>query len=156
MLDSLFTDSQAEINYPIVIHYQKARRFGKSFSKNHVLSNDLSMLKVKPSELDSTKAIHIYIKSKRKKSKFINLGLYSKTSMNEDVEYKLSYPVTDSLGMHVVKDSGSVSTAMHWKTVGPSTPGKFRKQAEDKMTKQVEEQLVKDILKKMKRTDNAE
>jgi len=150
-LDSLFSDSAAEANYPIVIHYQKARRFGKTFCKNHVLSQDLSMLTTKPQELDSTEAIHVYTKNSRSKNKFINLGVYSKTSMNEDVEYKLTYPVNDSLGFHVVTDSGLVCTVMHWKFYGASNPGNFREQAEEKMTKQVEDNLVKDIIKKMKR-----
>jgi len=155
-LDALHLDSLDEANYPIVIHYQKARRFGKTFCKNHVLSQDLSMLTAKPQELDSTEAIHVYTKSIRKKSKYINLGLYSKTSMNEDVEYKLTYPVNDSLGLRVVTDSGLISTVMHWKTYGPTASGKFREQAEDKMTKQVEDNLVHDIIKKMKRNKDSE
>ena len=155
-LDALSLDSLDEANYPIVIHYQKARRFGETYAKNHVLSQDLSMLTFKPQELDSTEAIHVYTKSIRKTNKFINLGLYSKTSMNEDVEYKLTFPMNDSLGLHVVTESGMVCTAMHWKTYGPSNPGKFREQAEDKMTKQVEDNLVQDIIKTMKRNKDSE
>jgi len=155
-LDSSSTDLLGEANYPIVIHYWVARRFGKSFCKNHVLSRDLSMLTTKPETLDSTEAIHIYTKNIRSKTKFIYLGMYSKSSINEDVEYKVTYPVNDSLGFHVVTDSGLVSTAMHWKTYGPSTPSKFRKQSEDRITKQVEDGLVKDILKKMKRNEDSE
>ncbi len=155
-MDSLLLDSTAEANYPIVIHYQKARRFGETYAKNHVLSQDLSMMTAKPGELDSTEAIHIYTKNIRSKTKFIYLGMYSKSSINEDVEYTVTYPVNDSLGLHVVTDSGLISTTMHWKTYGPSTPSKFRKQAEDRITKQVEDQLVKDILKKMKRTKDSE
>lgn len=155
-LDSLFTDSQAEANYPIVIHYQKAKRFGKSFCKNHGLSRDLSLLIAKPEQLDSTQAIHIYTKNIRSKTKFIYLGLYSKSSINEDVEYEVTYPVSDSLGIRVVTDSGLVCTVMDWTFYGLSTPGKFRKQAEDRMTKQVEDDLVKDILKKMKQTEDSE
>jgi len=155
-VDSMFSDSMGEANYPIVIHYQKARRFGKTYAKNHVLSQDLSMMTANPAELDSTEAIHIYTKNIRSKTKFIYLGMYSKSSINEDVEYTVTYPVNDSLGFRVALDSGLVSTAMHWKTYGPSTPGKFRKQAEDRMTKQVEDDLVKQILKKMKRNQDSE
>lgn len=155
-LDALNLDSLDEANFPIVIHYQKARRFGKTYCKNHLLSQDLSMLTAKPQELDSTEAIHVYTKSIRKKNKSINLGLYSKTSINEDIEYSFTYPVNDSLGLHVVTDSGLVCTAMHWKSYGPSAPGKFREQAEEKMTKQVEDDLVRDIIKKMKRYKDSE
>jgi len=154
-LDALSLDSLDGANYPIVIHYQKARRFGKTYAKNHVLSQDLSMLTVKPQELDSTEAIHVFTKNIRSKTKFIYLGLYSKTSINEDIEYRVTYPVNDSSGLRVVTDSGSVCTAMHWKTYGPSAPGKFREQAEEKMTKQVEDNLVKDIVKKMKRNEDS-
>jgi hypothetical protein len=155
-VDSMFSDSLGEANYPIVIHYQKARRFGKTYAKNHLLSQELSTMTAKPQELDSTEAIHIYTKNIRSKTKFIYLGMYSKSSISEDVEYMATYPVNDSLGFRVVTDSGLVCTVMHWKMYGPSTPGKFRKQAEDRMTKQVEDDLVKDILKKMKRTEDSE
>jgi hypothetical protein len=40
---------------------------------------------------------------------------------------------------------------MHWKSYGVSTPVKFRQQAEEKMTKMVEDNLLKDIVKKMNR-----
>lgn len=155
-LDSSNTDLIGEANLPIVIHYQKARRFGETYAKNHVLSRDLSMIAANPAELDSTEAIHIYTKNIRSKNKFIYLGMYSKSSINEDVEYTVTYPVNDSLGFRVVTDSGLVSTAMHWKSYGPSTPSKFRKQAVDRMTKQVEDHLVKDVLKKMKRNEDSE
>ncbi len=155
-LDSSLTDSLGATNYPIVIHYQKAKRFGKSFCKNHVISRDLALLNAKPEELDSTQAIHIYTKNIRRKNTFIYLGLYSRASINEEVEYNVTYPVNDSLGFRVVTDSGLVCTVMDWTFYGASTPKKFRDQAEQNLTKQVEDNLVKDILKKMKQTEDSE
>ena len=155
-LDALSLDSLDEANYPIVIHYQKARRFGKTYVKNHVLSQDLSMLTFKPQELDSTEAIHIYTKNIRNRTKYIYLGVYSKTSINEDVEYVVTYPVNDSTGLHVVTDSGMVCSVMYWKSYGSTSPRKFREQSEERMSKQVEESLVQDIIKKMKRNKDSE
>lgn len=138
-------------NYPIVFHYQKPKQFGNVRTLNHIVGLTMSTLDSCPSMPDSTQAIHVYIKSMNSKNKFIYLGAYSKTSMNEDVEYRLTSPVNDATGFHVATDSGMVSSVLHWKQFEATTPGKFRKQAEEKMTKQVEENLIRDILKKMHR-----
>lgn len=156
MLDKLSLDSLEEASYPIVIHYQKPRRFGNSYFKNHVLSQNVSMFTANPKELDSTKAIHVYTKSIRKKTKYIYLGLYSNTSMEEDVEYKLTYPVSDSLGLRVVKDSGVVCTNCGTTLYGPIISGKNKGQDEEYLTKQIEDNLLKDIFKKMKRNKGSE
>jgi len=158
MKPSVCVDSSAikECNYPIVIHYQKPKQFGDAYAMNHIIGLSMNILDSCPPMPDSTEAIHVYTKSIRSKTKYIYLGLYSKTSINEDVEYRVTYPVNDRSGLRVVTDSGLVCTAMHWKFYGPSAPGKFKEQAEEKMTKQVEDDLVRDIIKKMKRNEEFE
>ena len=142
-------------NYPIVIHYKEPKQFGKTMSMNHIIGLTWNVLDSCPPMPDSTNAIHVYIRNCSNNYRNIYLGVYNKTSMNQDIEYKLTYPVNDKQGLRVVTDSGLVCTAMHWKSYGMSSPVKFRKQAEEKMTKQVEDNLVKDILKKMKRNEDS-
>jgi len=138
-------------NYPIVIHYKEPKQFGKTMSMNHIIGLTWNVLDSCPPMPDSTKAIHVYIRNSSINSRNVFLGVYNKTSMNEDIEYKLTYPVNDKQGFRIVTDSGSVSSVMHWKSYGVSTPVKFRQQAEEKMTKMVEDNLLKDIVKKMNR-----
>jgi hypothetical protein len=143
----------ANCNYPVVFHYQKPKYFGNSLALNHIVGLTMHSLDSCPPMPDSTKAIHVYVSSMNSKSKFVFLGVYYKTSINEDASYRLTYPVSDSKGTRVVVDSGTVSSTMHWKMYEASTPGKFRKQAEERMTKQMEDVLLKDVVKKMERLD---
>jgi len=141
----------ANFNYPVVFHYQKPKCFGHSLALNHIVGLTMHSLDSCPPMPDSTKAIHIYVSSTNSSSKFVCLGVYYKTSINEDATYRLTYPVSDSKGIRVVVDSGAVSSTMHWKMYEASTPDKFRKQAEDRMTKQMEDVLLRDVVKKMER-----
>lgn len=152
---SMLIDSteMANCDYPVVFHYQKPKVFGTSLALNHIVGMTLHSLDSCPPMPDSTEAIHVYVSSTRSKTKFVFLGVYSKTSINEDANYRLTYPVSEPGGIRVVEDSGSVSSAMHWKLYEPTTPSKFRKKAEERMTKQMEDVLLKDVVKKMERKD---
>ena len=138
-------------NYPIVIHYKEPKQFGETMSMNHIIGLTWNVLDSCPPMPDSTNAIHVYIRNCSNNYRNIYLGVYNKTSMKQDIEYLLTYPVNDKQGVHIVTDSGTVSSSMHWKSYGMNTPVKFRQQAEVKMTKMVEDNLVKDIVKKMNR-----
>lgn len=153
----MYSDSTTieKCNYPIVFHYQKPKQFGNVRTLNHIVGLTMSTLDSCPPMPDSTQAIHVYIKSMNSKNKFIYLGVYSKTSMNEDVEYRLTYPVNDAARFYVATDSGMLTSVMHWKQYEVATPGKFKEQAEERMTKQVEDNLIRDILKKMHRNENS-
>lgn len=142
----------ANCNYPVVFHYKKPQYFGgNSMALNHIVGMTLHSLDSCPPMPDSTQAIHVYVSTEKTKTKFIFLGVYSKSSINVDATYKLTYPVSDSAGIRVIQDSGVVSSTIHWKLYAPTTPGKFRKQSEDRMTKKLEDVLLKDVVKKMER-----
>jgi hypothetical protein len=143
-------------DYPIVIHYKEPKQFGDVYTKNHIIGLTWNVLDSCPPMPDSTNAIHVYIRNHSRNSKNVYLGLYYKTSMNEDIEYKLTYPVTDKQGFHIATDSGTVSSVLHWKSYGMNSPIKFRNQADVKMTKMVEENLLKDVFKKMQRNEDSE
>jgi hypothetical protein len=143
-----------DCNYPIVIHYKEPNKFDDVYTKNHIIGLTWNALDSCPPMPDSIDAIHIYIQNSITTSKNIYLGLYFKTSMKEEVEYKLTYPANDNRGLHLATDSGKVITVLHWKAYGMDSPTKFRRQADDMMTKKVEENLLKNVLKKMSKDEN--
>ena len=147
--------SLKDINYPIVFHYKESQKFDNVYSMNHIISLNWKALDSCPPMPDSSNAIHVYIRNNIKMSKNIFLGLYFKTSMNEETEYKLTYPVNDDHGFHIATDSGTVTSVMHWKSYGMNTQNKFKDQAKEKMTKIVEENLLKDIAKKMELNEDS-
>lgn len=140
---------------PIVVHYSKPTTVNGSRTTLHIFSLTPEVLKglanpdkggVMP---DSTQGIHIYPKFLRSKTSSINLGFYINTSMKEDVQYVVTYPVKDSLGLRVVEDSGMVSTEMNWKSYGIGTKAKNKHESETEMTKRLEQSLIRDVAKKM-------
>lgn len=141
---------------PIVIHYPKPTSINGSRTQLHIFSLSVKVLKqlalpdLRGVIPDSTEGIHIYPKFLRSKKSSINLGIYSKIYMKQDVQYVVTYPVKDSLGLHVIEDSGMVSSEMSWKSFGVNTMAKTRKVSENDMTKQIEESLIRDVAKKMK------
>lgn len=156
---SMLIDSTqvANSNYPVVFHYKKPKFFGgNSMALNHIVGMTLHSLDSCPPMPDSTQAIHVYVSTTNSKSKFIYLGLYAKTSINENADYTMTYPVRDSTGIRVVQDSGSVRSTLHWKLYKPNSPSGFRKQVEEKMTKQLEDVLLRDVVKKMERKEDSE
>lgn len=153
---SFDSTSVRNCDYPIVIHYKEPKQFGDAYTMNHIIGLTWNVLDSCPPMPDSTKAIHVYILNHNNKTKNVYLGLYYKTSMNEDLVYKLTYPVTDDQGVHIASDSGTVTSVMHWKSYGPNTPIKFRKQADERMTTLIEKNLLKDVLKKIGRNEDLE
>jgi hypothetical protein len=141
---------------PIVIHYPKPTNINGSRTQIHVfsLTKDVLISLATPKKggilPDSTQAIHIYPKFVRSKTSYTNLGFYSKYLKTQDVQYVVTYPVEDSLGLHVIEDSGLIVSVVGWKTYGTNTKQKSRKECEDEMSKQIEESLIKDVAKKMK------
>lgn len=141
---------------PIVIHYPKPTTINGSRTQLHVfsLSKDVLIGLASPKKggilPDSTQAIHIYPKFVRSKTSSTNLGFYSKYLKTQDVQYMVTYPVEDSLGLHVIKDSGLIVSVVGWKTYGINTKQKSRKECDDEMSKQIEESLIKDVAKKIK------
>lgn len=143
-------------DYPIVIHYKEPKQFDDAYTMNHIIGLTWNVLDSCPPMPDSTNAIHVYIRNHSNKTKNVYLGIYYKTSMNEDLEYKVTYPVTDHQGFHIASDSGSITSVMHWKSYGANTPVNFRKQADERMRKLVEKNLLKDVFKKMGRNEDSE
>jgi len=158
MSPSVFMDSIAIKNcsYPIVIHYQNPQFFGNVYAKNHIIGLSMLALDSCPPMPDSTEAIHVYIFMHKNIAKYLNLGVYNKATLSEDVEYRLTYPVKDNVGFRVVKDTGFVCSEVRWKEDGVLSADKFRKKAEEKMTRQVEESLVQDIIKKMHKNEDSD
>lgn len=155
---SMLIDSTqvANCNYPVVFHYKKPKFFNSTLAMNHIVGMTMHSLDSCPPMPDSTQAIHVYVSTTRNNSKFIFLGVYSKSSINEEASYKLTYPVSDPTGIRVVKDSGTVHSTLHWKLYEPTTPAKFRKQVEERMTKQMESNLLKDVVRKIKQNKDSE
>lgn len=141
---------------PIVIHYPKPTSINGSRTQLHIFSLSVKVLKqlalpdLRGVIPDSTEGIHIYPKFVRSKTSSINLGFYSKYLKTQDVQYMVTYPVEDSLGLHVIEDSGLIVSVVGWKMYGINTKQKSRKECDDEMSKQIEESLIKDVAKKIK------
>lgn len=140
---------------PIVIHYPKLTNVNGSHTKLHIFSLTTEVLKslANPDRdglaTDSTRSIHIYPKILSSMSTSVNMVLFKKIRMKEDVSYVVTYPVRDSTGLHVVEDSGMVSTEMSSKSYG-NVKSADKLEMEDDMTKQLERILIKDVAKKIK------
>ncbi len=138
---------------PIVIHYPKSTNVNGSQTKMHIFSLTRDVLKSLASPhrmIDYTQSIHIYPKYLSSMNTSVNLGFYSTLHMKEEVEYVVTYPVHDSTGLHVVKDSGLVLNEMNWKCYGTGTKTKNKQDSEREMTEQLEKSLIKDVAKKIK------
>lgn len=141
---------------PIVVHYPKVTNVNGSHTKLHIFSLTPEVLKSLASPdregftTDSTKSIHIYPKVMSSMNSSVNLVFYNKRHMKEEVRYVVTYPVRDSTGLHVVEDSGIVSTEYTWKSYGTGTKSKGMKDSERAMTEQLEKSLIRDVAKKIK------
>lgn len=141
---------------PIVIHYPKPTEINGMKTKIHVFGltteavNELAKLNRRGVVEDSTRSIHIYTKFMSSMSSNVNLLLFKKVSMRESVQYTVKYPVRDSLGIHLVEDSGLVSTEMISKSYGSGSKGSNELDMEKDMTKQLEKTLINDVAKKIR------
>jgi hypothetical protein len=141
---------------PIIIHYPKPTEINGSRTQLHVFSLTTDALKkllsLNRGDVlgDSTLSINIYTKFMSSMSSNVNLLLYKKVSMKESVQYTVTYPVRDSLGIHVVEDSGLVSTEMISKAYGWGSKKSNERDMEKDLTKQLEKTLINDVAKKIK------